>query len=604
MTTAILSDKAVVPAATDRWSFGRYLLILVAIVALFIASDMADGRPFNGDPDDLLRAVQVRTLLATGNWYDLTLPMIRGPEPYVSPWSRLVDLPYAAIALALGRFLGQEQALQMAFKLWPPIMGGLFCLLAAGILRRIAPFKAELPVATLLSMTLLMPYAIWEFSPGRIDHHSVQILLLLLTAYGLTRFDAWGGLAVGSAVSAAIAVGLETAPLLAVALVAVTAAWWRGVRGSDRMLRATGVGALVTTLALAIALIAPRAAFIMYSDSFSAPYIEAIAGFGLLAVLLPVLPACRQTAPIRFAMFAGLGLIILTAIFVQYPSLRYGPYPMIDTLARRYWFDRIPQEMTALSFFRAGDWTAIVQLAAACAIAVLGAPAVRRAMRDGRAGLPAFYAVVLAALMLTLVSNRFLRLALAIAPLLLPVAVGEVGRALSASQPALAKLAKAGGGILSVALVVVLIAAAVPPKPAKLDAFDYLLLANCQGEDFSAIEQLGPSRLLTPPGISMQILERAPAGVSVSAIAYHRSSPAVSRLLRVFMAGTAAERAPLIRDFDYLAICRAPGGLPSEDAMPLFAALMAGRTVPGFEPVATTRQTDVMLFRIDKAVTR
>ena len=64
-------------------------------MALF---DALDGVNFLGDIDDDLRAVQIRLLVEGGAWFDRTIPMIQMPEAYISPWSRLVDLPYAIFA--------------------------------------------------------------------------------------------------------------------------------------------------------------------------------------------------------------------------------------------------------------------------------------------------------------------------------------------------------------------------------------------------------------------------------------------------------------------------------------------------------------------------
>ncbi|HLP70393.1 MAG TPA: hypothetical protein VK181_23045, partial [Rhizobium sp.] len=82
---------------------GRMTLVLIAfaVAALLTAFDVMDGRFYYRDIDDLLRAQQIRTLLDSGHWYDLTIPTIRMPEVYVSPWSRLVDLPYVVLTLLI-----------------------------------------------------------------------------------------------------------------------------------------------------------------------------------------------------------------------------------------------------------------------------------------------------------------------------------------------------------------------------------------------------------------------------------------------------------------------------------------------------------------------
>ena len=80
----------------------RWLWCLVAV--LFLAGrDLAQG--FSdllvslGDTDDATRLYQVRHLMATGAWFDMTLPRLGGDTPLVSHWSRLIDLPLKNYAM-------------------------------------------------------------------------------------------------------------------------------------------------------------------------------------------------------------------------------------------------------------------------------------------------------------------------------------------------------------------------------------------------------------------------------------------------------------------------------------------------------------------------
>jgi hypothetical protein len=577
---------------SDRWSRPHYLLIFLLGIFLLIGFDLADGVLFAGDTDDLLRAIEVRAFLNAGHWYDMSFPAVRMPEVFVTPWSRLVDVPYAAIAFVLQPFVGQPPALAIAFKLWPAIMAVIYALLTLSILRRIAPAKAELPLSALFGVLILSTYAIWEFSPGRIDHHNVQMLLLLAMLYGICRWDRLGGIIGGAAVAIGIVVGLETLPVLAVTLLALAFAWLLGFSGSARMLQWSGLSVAVTSLLMAALVIRPADYWTPRSDTFSAPFVEALLGFGLLSAL-PMVFRRQSFSIVRTAVFVVLGIAILGGIVWQYPSLLDGPFPMIRGLAKTYWFDRIHQEKSALQFFVMDDYRSVMLLVVAGLLAVGSAPAAWRAFRDDRPVLPILWSIVLAALLLAAVSNRFLRLALAITPLLLPVVLGDLTRAASSPRP----IAIMSAGSAMLALVVGGLAATVP-KLAPPDAFDYLMMNGCAGEDFSAIDALPSGRISTPPALGLQILYHRPEGVSVSSISFHRSAPAIGENLKLYMSGTATERVSLLKDFDYLAVCRAPSALANDSRLPLFSDLMAGRRIPGLVPM-TGRSDALMLFRID-----
>lgn len=586
-------------AGDGFWPFRRHLLIFLAGILFFMGFDLLDGKLINGDADDLMRAVQVRTFIDIGNWFDMSLPSVMMPEIYVSPWSRLVDLPYALISGMLRPPIGQERALWLAFHAWPPVMGMFYGLFVIAILKRIAPRERDLPVSALLGIVIFSTYAIWEFSPGRIDHHNVQILLMLGMIYGISRWDAPGGLMSGAAISTAVAVGLETLPLIATCLVALAASWGLGAKNSARVLQAVGLAISVATVALMAALIPPTEYFTFRSDSFSAPYAMALFGFGALALVMPALIQNEGRRVQGGLAFAGLGLAILMAISWRYPVLADGPFPMINGLAETYWFDRIHQEMPVTLLFRSGDYRAIALLSLMLATLVMAIPAAWSEAYSGRAALPVIATIAVAAVGLTLFSNRTLRLAVAIVPLLVPAAI-TVAReaAMARAERPLATatlgtaLAAVVGGLFSMFLV-------VPRGLPDFDAYDFLLMNDCKAADYSAFDNLGTARILAPPALGLQIISRGFDGVSVSTIPFHRASPGINGLLASYRAGTPAEREEGLRDFDHLAICKSPSRLAGEDELPLFADLMAGRPVQGLVPL--TAAGELLLFRIDHA---
>src|SRR5690606_33645136 len=92
-------------SSAPAYALRRVPLVRVALVWLLLCillfvrgfSEIA-GYQFR-DPDDMLRLVQVRDLLAGQGWFDLHQYRIDGPTGTLMHWSRLVDIP---LALAIG----------------------------------------------------------------------------------------------------------------------------------------------------------------------------------------------------------------------------------------------------------------------------------------------------------------------------------------------------------------------------------------------------------------------------------------------------------------------------------------------------------------------
>ena len=69
-----------------------------------------------GDTDDNMRIMQVRALLDGQGWYDLQQHRLAGSNIH---WSRLVDLPIAALKLIFTPFFGGRIAEQIAVAVAP-----------------------------------------------------------------------------------------------------------------------------------------------------------------------------------------------------------------------------------------------------------------------------------------------------------------------------------------------------------------------------------------------------------------------------------------------------------------------------------------------------
>ncbi len=577
---------------------GRMTLVLIAfaVAVLLTAFDIVDGRFYYRDIDDLLRSLQIRTLLDRGGWYDLTIPAIRMPEVYLSPWSRLVDLPYVVLTLLTQPFLGRERALTFAFHAWQPVMLAGFCWLTVATMRRIAAEPGLVRPMHVIAAFALMPLSLWEFSPGRIDHHNVQLLLLMLALYGVSLWSAAGGVLAGLAGVLSVAVGLELAPVVLIVMLGVGTAWVFGLAGSGPVQRALSASVAVLTPVAALLLIGPDEMLVTRCDAFSAPYLAALTGYG--AISFAAAHFVRDTRPvIRLSAVVVPGGLLALLLAFGFPNCLHGPYQMIDAQLHALWLDRVQQEKTFLDFYMAGETIKVVCLGLMAIVAAAALPFVWRRFRQGEAAVAIVYAVAVALFLFTLLQTRFIRFPGACVMLFLPVVWAKIAR----RNITVARMAVT-------AMLVVLVGGyglyrLVPAEPFTPDIVDYLTFDTCTGVDVSALAGLPPGRIMAPSSLGLDIAGRLPEDMSVGAISFHRAAPGLKRMFDLFVSTESAVRRKAAEPFDYVAVCRYPivGYIPKDT---LYATLARGGEWPGLVRIVDSPKDGFQLFRIDHRALR
>ncbi|WP_416797070.1 hypothetical protein [Ciceribacter azotifigens] len=577
---------------------GRITLVLIAfgVAVLLTVFDIMDGRFYYRDIDDLLRSLQIRTLLDGGGWYDLTIPAIRMPEVYLSPWSRLVDLPYVVLTLLTQPFLGRERALAFAFHVWQPVMLAGFCWLTVATMQRIAGEAGLVRPVHVIAAFAMMPLSLWEFSPGRIDHHNMQLLLLMLALYGVSLWSAVGGVLAGFACVLSVAVGLELAPVVLIVMLGVGAAWVFGVAGSGPVQRAVTASVAVLTPAAALLLIGPGEMLVTRCDAFSAPYLAALTSYG--AISFAATHFVRDARPVvRLGAVAVPGGLLALLLAFAFPSCLHGPYQMIDTQLHALWLDRVQQEKTFLDFYVAGETIKVVCLGLMAIVAAGALPVVWRCSRRGEVAVATVYAVAVALFLFTLLQTRFIRFPGACVMLFLPVVWSEIGRrniAVARATAAATLVVLVGGyGLYRL----------VPAEPFRPDVVDYLTFDTCTGVDVSELAGLPPGRIMAPSSLGLDIAGRLPEGMSVGAISFHRAVPGLKRMFDLFVSTEGAVRRQAAEPFDYVAVCRYPivGYIPNDT---LYAKLARGGEWPGLVRIVDSPKDGFQLFRIDHRALR
>ena len=189
-----------------------------AVLVLHVATGLPALADNGGDNDSMLRLVQIRALLDGQGWFDLQQYRMGLERGFPLHWSRLVDLPIALLILAAGGFgLSASGPESFALTAWPAMLFVAALFLIIHTVRRLGSEAAVLPAVVLATAAL---YFTGEFDPGAIDHHNIQLVLVLAMlnrmAAGSPTLGA--GLAAGAFAALSIGIGMETAPYVAVAV--------------------------------------------------------------------------------------------------------------------------------------------------------------------------------------------------------------------------------------------------------------------------------------------------------------------------------------------------------------------------------------------------
>ena len=197
------------------------LLGLILLRALAFWPGLAD-RMERADNDDFLRMVMVRDWLAGQGWFDMQQYRLLPPEGVSIHWSRYIDAALGGIITLASWLVSMPVAEQVALVLWPTLLLCLMLLLNAQGTRRASGDVAA--IGAMLCVFLWTKLAEFEFAPGRIDHHNVQILAMSALAFALIwpltgsnggrRVQVLSGVAGGIAAAFSLAVGLEMLPVL------------------------------------------------------------------------------------------------------------------------------------------------------------------------------------------------------------------------------------------------------------------------------------------------------------------------------------------------------------------------------------------------------
>lgn len=601
------------PPERRRPPFGPQLLPRVALAWLAIALLLlltnltAISELRFPDPDDTLRLIEVRDLIAGQGWFDLhqhRIDALHGGVPM--HWSRLVDLPIAAVILLLRPVLGPSTAELIALVGVPLLTLGCALLLAGRIAWRM--FGTEVAGLACLALALSVP-VITQLRPLRIDHHGWQIVLALAAANGLmARSPRQGGWIAGLALAAWLAISIEGLPLAAVIAGIAALRWLRGP--VERAWLASLLQGLAAGSAALFLLTRGLGDLAGHCDAI-APVHLAMFGWGALVVTL-----VRPTSGLGwslggFALAAGGALAILA---VAAPQCAGGAFVELDPVVRRFWYDGVAE---GLPVWRQ-PLSEALQIVVPPVFAILAAARLARTSSGRLRHWWTDYTVLLCgALVIAVVVAR----TGAVAGALSAVPLGwQISRWLAAAREqhyagrkalALAGLALALLPALPLTLYG-LVRPATASTPGEIGQSGLSTsglstsglsprVSDCRLDRAAPIlARLPRSEILAPLDIGPALLLDTPHGVV--ATGHHRAGPAMREVIEAFT-GPAAQAHALVerRAIAYVALCpdlNEPASYYRAAPQGFAAQLRDGRPPAWLQPVAMPADVGFRLWRV------
>lgn len=315
---------------------GQLLLAWAAVSAILLLAGLA--RLVQGqfpDPDDVLRLVQVRDLMAGQGWFDPVQYRIDPPAGTAMHWSRLVDLPLLGSIAVLSPLIGQAKAETATLVAIPLLTFGLTALIVGRLAWR--TLGARVAIFAVLACGFL-PALLFQFRPMRIDHHGWQIFSIALALWAISwRDPRKGGWVAGFAMAFGLSISLEVLPLAGAFGVVLFLRWW--LDHAQRGWLVAYMQALSGGLVLLYLATRGPAAWTQYCDAVSPAHL-----FFFLVAALGSWILSRTTRLRGFGLvvlFSAVGIAALAVFAISSPGCLATPFAALDPAVETFWYRRV-----------------------------------------------------------------------------------------------------------------------------------------------------------------------------------------------------------------------------------------------------------------------
>jgi hypothetical protein len=576
----------------SRWLF--LLLVVAACACLLMFSQRAIALDQFADADDPLRLVQVRDWLAGQSWFDVTQYRMNPPGGAPMHWSRLVDVPIAAVILAFRPFVGQGGGETAALILVPLLTLAVVMALVRAIASKLmSPGPAVLAVIpTPVSMAALR-----QLAPMRIDHHGWQLVMgLTMVLAVLGDRPRRSGVIAGLAAATWLNISAEALPFIAAVGVWFGLNWLADVRAGERLRYYTATLALTASLLFG-ATHWPSAWGQRWCDSVSVSYLASLA-IAALCCAVAVRPGFSDWR-VRAAVLAVGGLLSASALWFADPQCLHDPFGFLDPLVRRYWYELVPEGLPIWRQSLAVGLAMLIQPLIGLAGGVLGWS---RSAGTQRGAWGAYIFLLAAAIAASILVMREADLANLIS---LPGTAFLAWWALVSARKLESSLPRVAGTV--VGLLLIMPAYALPlmlVKPSGNAAAEGVAPPNTKkcvtSAEVERLRQLPPGDIAAPLDLGPLILMHTPHRVIASG--HHRNHVAMRDLIRFFiLPPDQARTIAAQRGIDYVVVCPGMpelGNYAKDRPDGLWAMLAVGRNPAWLEPVLLPELRALRVWRV------
>lgn len=581
------------------------LAVAGAVGSLLLSLATGSNKLLNsgGDSDSLMRLVQIRDLIAGQGWFDLTQYRMGPAGGFEMHWSRLVDAPVAVLLQLAGMVTGDASRAEMIVAyLWPGLLLAICLYFLIRAAHRVGGSEAAFPAAVLGLAAL---HFMGIFAPGSFDHHNVQLALILGAVTALAGASGMrAGLLAGIAAAASLAVGMETAPLVA-AMGAVAALAFL-IRGTHEAPLALGFGAGFAAGAVlaSLATLPPSRWLTVTCDAWSGAQAGTaiIAGAGLAVIAMA--PVLGSSLPRRLAALGGLAIALALYAAAAFPACLSEPYAGLDPLLKRYWLDWVTEAQGAFGMIASNPGEAAgYYVTPLIAMVFLGAGVARRA---GRRDALVVGLVLAAAFAVSIwqVRGAMFSVPIAIIPLAAMIARARTRSARGRGVAPAIMLAAAWIVSFNIAwnMGVTRLSAALFPRFGAMIGDASVSAGACYRADgYSRLAALEPATVLAISNLGAPILSGT--GHRVMSGPYHRNVEGNLAALRALTGEPDAART-IIEGHGIDLVVHCPGNsetkvLASEFPRGLLAALEDGNVPAWLAPIAGPGDGALRIFRVE-----
>lgn len=310
--------------------------------------------------DDIMRMLSVRDLIAGQGWYDLVQYRLLPPDGVSLHWSRYIDAGIAAIILPLSLFVSMESAEILAAIIWPTLILILTVLIVAFGTQRV--FGKVAACFAVLCVGFWPLIADLHSRPGNLDHHNVQLLMMVVLAFAVIwpSRPVAAGVVGGSAAAFSLAIGLESLPFIVGAGIAL---FVRTVFVQKALSRTLLVSFCVTLAVFCVVFMMGQTAPARWGqpvcDQLGTPALALVA-VAVGACLLPLAAARWLQSPVwhlgATIILTGVGLALAWPLLA---GCLDGPYGDLPVTLQETISSRITEARPGLAYARIHPGTAL-----------------------------------------------------------------------------------------------------------------------------------------------------------------------------------------------------------------------------------------------------